>query len=87
MFLTWVTSTSVRRMPTWTLMRMSRSRASSQSCLATSKLELPGARAASASVISPSSEEKYVSRIRRMSSGCSSSLKAHHSPPVGTPCA
>ena len=74
-------------MPTCTLIRMPRSRASSQSCFATSKFELPGARAASASVTSPSSDEKYVSRMRRMSSGWFSSLNDHHSPPVGTPCA
>ena len=69
MFLTWLTWTVVSRMPTCTLMRMPRSRASSQSCFATSKFELPGARAARASVTRLSSEEKYVSRIRRMSSG------------------
>jgi hypothetical protein len=33
----------------------------------------------------PSSDEKYVSRIRRMSSGWFSSLIIHHSPPVGMP--
>ena len=42
MFFTWCHVDVVRRMPTWTLMRMPRSRASSQSCFATSKFELPG---------------------------------------------
>ena len=89
MFFTWFTRTDASRMPTCAVIRMSSSRASPQSCLATSKFELPGARAASASVSSPSSEEKYVSLIRRMSAGCSSSLKPHQfSPvPVGMPCA
>ena len=74
-------------MPTWTLIRIPSSRASAQSRFATSKLELPGWRAAIASVIRPSSDEKYVSRIRRMSAGWSSSLIIHHSLPVGMPCA
>ena len=68
-------------------MRIPSSRASAQSCFATSGVTLPGWRAAIASVMRPSSEEKYVSRIRRMSSGWFSSLYDHHSPPVGIPCA
>ena len=74
-------------MPTCTLIRIPSSRASAQSCFATSKFTLPGWRAAMASVMRPSSDEKYVSRMRRMSAGCSSSLNDHHSPPVGMPCA
>ena len=47
---------------------MSRSRAISHSAFTTSSWQNPGPRVASAIVSSPSSDEKYVSRIRRTSS-------------------
>ena len=65
-------------MPAWTLMGAPTSRASSQSCFTTSGVQKPGPRVPIARVISPSSEEKYWSRTRRMSSGASSSLVYHH---------
>ncbi len=66
-------------MPTWTLIGAPTSRASSQSCLTTSAVQKPGPRVPIASVISPSSLEKYWSRTRRMSSGDSSVLSYHQS--------
>ena len=77
----------VRRMPTWTLIRMPSSRASAQSCCAVSGVTFPTARAAIASVSSWSSEEKYCLRMRRMSSGWSRSLYAHQLLSPGMPCA
>ena len=66
-------------MPTWTLIGAPTSRASSQSCRTTSGVQKPGPRVPIASVISPSSLEKYWSRTRRMSSGALSVLVYHQS--------
>src|SRR5215212_3681260 len=65
--------------PTCTLMGTPMSLASSQSCLTTSGVQNPGPRVPMARVMSPSSDEKYLSLTRRMSSGDSRTLLNHQS--------